>query len=1004
MFALHAGFSARRLTLWGEVSSSSPSRRTKSGVHPNDAGPQQLSETVAAIGVRVSPTNIATAEVCLPSVRGAPVASSPLIAEPPASGEPKIALWKVTTAALEPAAALELLCLCADKELLHAATIASIDLTYWITAMPFAAALAARQQFLPDLVSENGQFHARWRAAYIGRDNERRSALAAAMPPAARALTPEVAAETLLDDFVDTLIDELVRASSPSKQIFGAGLHDRWLTALHAPAGILTGSEAELHALHQQIREWRRPVAIAANAPYRLCFRLEEPEPDATEIWRVRYLFQARNDPSLLVPAETVWNAKGTKSQLLSQAGFQPREHLLFSLGQASGICPRIEDSLKSPAPASYELDANGAYDFLNAKAMGLEEAGFGVMLPAWWSRKGTKARLTASAHVKSPFQKGGGLSLTALLDFQWQLSIGGENITLAELQALAAMKAPLVQFRGQWVQMNANEIQAALEFWKKKGTGRTTAREVLQMALGAAELPGPLEFSGVTAEGWIGDLIGKLQGHTPFTEAPPPDGLQATLRPYQIRGYSWLAFLKEWGLGACLADDMGLGKTIQTLSLIQRDWSAANGGPVLLLCPTSVIGNWQKEAARFTPQLPVMVHHGLGRMRGGGFVERARQHAIVLSSYALLHRDFEHLKDVAWAGVVLDEAQNIKNPETKQATAARALTADYRIALTGTPVENNVGDLWSIMDFLNPGFLGTRAEFKRNFFLPIQSGNNPAASAALKQRTGPFILRRLKTDQSIISDLPQKLEMKVFCTLTKEQASLYAAVVDESLKKIESSEGIQRKGVVLATLARLKQICNHPAQFLRDNSPLPGRSGKLSRLTEMLEEAISVGDRVLIFSQFSEMGEMLRLHLQETFGREALFLHGGVPKKKRDHMVERFQDEPNGPPLFILSLKAGGTGLNLTRANHVFHFDRWWNPAVENQATDRAFRIGQKKNVQVHKFVCAGTLEERIDEMIEQKTKVAAGVLGAGESWLTELSTTQLKNLFALQKTAVAE
>jgi SNF2 family DNA or RNA helicase len=1004
MFALHAGFSARRLLLWGEVSGNTPSRRTKSGVHPNDAGSQQLLETVAAIGVRVSPTNIATAEVHLPSVRGAPLPSSPLIAEAPVSGEPKLAIWKVTTAALEPAAALELLCLCADKELLHAATIAGIDLTYWANAMRFAAALAARQQFLPDLVSENGQFHARWRAAYIGRDNDRRSALAAAMPPVARALTPEIAAETLLDDFVDTLLDELVRASSPSKEISGANLHDRWLTALHAPPGTLTGSDAELHALHLQVREWRRPIAIAANAPYRLCFRLEEPEPNAIETWRVRYLFQARNDPSLLIPAEGVWNLKGTKSQLWSQAGFQPREHLLFSLGQASGICPRIENSLKSPAPAGYELDATGAHDFLNAKAIGLEEAGFGVMLPAWWSRKGTKARLTASAHVKSPFQKGGGLSLTALLDFQWQLSIGGENITLAELRALAAMKAPLVKFRGQWVQMNANEIQAALEFWKKKGTGQTTAREVLQMALGAAELPGPLEFSGVTAEGWIGDLIQKLQGHTPFTETPPPAGLQATLRPYQIRGYSWLAFLKEWGLGACLADDMGLGKTIQTLSLIQRDWSVANGGPVLLLCPTSVIGNWQKEAARFTPQLPVMVHHGLGRTRGGSFVDLARQHAIVLSSYALLHRDFEHLKEVSWAGIVLDEAQNIKNPETKQATAARALTADYRIALTGTPVENNVGDLWSIMDFLNPGFLGTRAEFKRNFFLPIQSGNNPAATAALKQITGPFILRRLKTDQSIISDLPQKLEMKVFCTLTKEQASLYAAVVDESLKKIESSEGIQRKGVVLATLARLKQICNHPAQFLGDNSPLPGRSGKLSRLTEMLEEAISVGDRVLIFSQFSEMGEMLRLHLQETFGREALFLHGGVPKKKRDHMVERFQDEPDGPPLFILSLKAGGTGLNLTRANHVFHFDRWWNPAVENQATDRAFRIGQKKNVQVHKFVCAGTLEERIDEMIEQKTKVAAGVLGAGESWLTELSTTQLKNLFALQKTAVAE
>ena len=1021
MFALHAGFSSRRLIVWGEVSGGKPSRRAKSKAepqspHPNDAGPDQLLETLAAIGVQVPLSAVSTAEISLPSVRGVPIPSSPLIAEATPAGEPKITRWNVTTAALESTAALELLSLCVNKELLHVATIAGLDLTYWTNVMRFVAALAARQQFLPDLTNENGRFHARWRAAFIGRDQDRRRALVSAMPPAARALTPEIAAETLLDDFLDTLTDELVRTSSRIKELVGAGLHDRWLAALHSPESKVAGGKAELHQLQQQVRQWRKPIAIAASAPYRLCFRLEEPEPAPEsepesappQIWHIQYLFQSRHDPSLLVSAETVWKAKGAQSRLLNLPGFQPREHLLFSLGQASAICPRIEESLKFPAPDGYELDAAGAHDFLTTKALALEEAGFGVMLPRWWSRGRTKARLSAGARIRSPFLKGGdGLSITALLDFNWEISIGGEAITLAELRALAAMKAPLVKFRGQWMQVNAEEIQAALEFWKKKGSGQATAREVLQMALGATELPGPLAFSGIEAEGWIGELIQRLQGHTPFEETPVPEGLRATLRPYQVRGFSWLAFLSRWGLGACLADDMGLGKTIQTLSLIQSDWPNSNR-PILLLCPTSVIGNWQREAARFTPQLPVMVHHGLGRTRGDSFVELAQRQAIVLSSYTLLHRDFEHLKEVSWGGVVLDEAQNIKNPETKQAVAARALTAGYRVALTGTPVENNVGDLWSIMDFLNPGLLGTRAEFKRKFFLPIQSGTDEAgsaaASAALKKATGPFILRRLKTDQSIISDLPQKLEMKVFCTLTKEQASLYAAVVNDSLKKIESSEGIQRKGLVLATLSRLKQICNHPAQFLGDNSPLPARSGKLSRLTEMLEEAISVGDRVLIFSQFAEMGEMLRSHLQETFGREALFLHGGVPKKQRDRMVERFQDDPNGPPLFILSLKAGGTGLNLTRASHVFHFDRWWNPAVENQATDRAFRIGQKKNVQVHKFVCAGTMEERIDEMIEQKTKIAAGVLGAGEGWLTELSTTDLRALFALQKGAVEE
>jgi SNF2 family DNA or RNA helicase len=425
----------------------------------------------------------------------------------------------------------------------------------------------------------------------------------------------------------------------------------------------------------------------------------------------------------------------------------------------------------------------------------------------------------------------------------------------------------------------------------------------------------------------------------------------------------------------------------------------------VLLVCPTSVIGNWQKEAARFTPDLSVLAHHGVTRAKGAAFKEEAARHAIVISSYSLLQRDCEILKEVDWSGVIVDEAQNIKNPNTKQARAARSLPADYRIALTGTPVENTVGDLWGIMEFLNPGLLGTQAEFKRAFFVPIQAQRDADAAQRLKRLTGPFILRRLKTDKKIIADLPEKMEMKVFCTLTKEQGSLYAAVVEGARKSLDDTTGIQRKGVVLATLSKLKQVCNHPAQFLGDNSAIPGRSGKLARLIEMLEEVLAEGDRALVFSQFAEMGGIIQRHAQETFGREVLFLHGAVPKKQRDRMVERFQvAEGDGPRIFVLSLKAGGTGLNLTAANHVFHFDRWWNPAVENQATDRAFRIGQLRNVQVHKFLCAGTLEEKIDEMIERKQEIAAAIVGAGESWLTELSTAQLKELFALRQDAVGE
>jgi len=479
-------------------------------------------------------------------------------------------------------------------------------------------------------------------------------------------------------------------------------------------------------------------------------------------------------------------------------------------------------------------------------------------------------------------------------------------------------------------------------------------------------------------------------------------------LRPYQVRGYSWLAFLRKWGLGACLADDMGLGKTIQAIALFLHEREAGDGhraqngpGPALVLCPTSVVGNWKREINRFAPKLRVMVHHGVGRARGEEFVEAAQKHDVVISTYGLARRDVDDLAQVPWSDVILDEAQNIKNPRAKQTQAIRKLPAANRVALTGTPVENRLSELWSIFQFLNPGFLGSQAGFRKAFALPIERYQDQAATERLKGLVGPFILRRVKTDPTVIQDLPDKMEMKVYCNLTDEQATLYEAVVQESLERIASAdeEGIERRGVVLGALMRLKQVCNHPAQFLADGSALPGRSGKLDRLGEMLEEALSVGDQALVFTQFAQMGHMLRAYLQSLFGVEVLFLHGGTPQKQRDRMVARFQQARGGPPIFLLSLKAGGTGLNLTAANHVFHFDRWWNPAVEDQATDRAFRIGQTRDVQVHKFICAGTLEERIDELIEAKKVLAESVVGAGEGWLTELNTDELRNIMTLRR-----
>jgi SNF2 family DNA or RNA helicase len=1019
------------LFFWGEkrAEASPPSKRPGRKPHrprperlPYDAGEKGLAAALAAVESPARGRAYEARIAWLPTAGDVPVASSPIISGPPdPEASHGLAPWTVTGCVLSLPEAIDLLCACVGRDLLAPGFVVGKDLAYAATVLRLAGSLVARQQYLPDIAERGGAFRAVWTPVWGGSESGRLRNLAEAMPDSARALggkadaPPDTAPLALVEGCVGALVDGLVRGAGEP----GAGTrrgrgkaapafdspHDEWLHALRSANGTLRSPAPELARLAAQVREWRRPVSVHGAAPYRLTFRLEEPQDGAGEAaWFVRYLLQATHDQSLLVPAEDVWTGGRGQRLPLARAGFDPREHLLASLGQASGIDPLIERSLRSPAPAGYVGDATAAYEFLGRKAVALEQAGFGVLLPAWWTRKGAKDRLTARATVKSPKLQGGtGLSLDDLVRFEWQVAVGGVPLTLAELRELARLKQPLVRVRGLWVHVSAEEIEAALRFWKEKG-GTASVRDVVRMSLGAAEPPGGLAFEGVTATGWVADLLASLQGHAAFEELPPPEGLRGTLRPYQLRGYSWLAFLRRCGLGACLADDMGLGKTVQMLALIQREWSGGVRRPVLLVCPTSVVGNWEKEAARFTPELPVLVHHGGSRAKGGAFAKEARRHAIVLSSYALLHRDTEALAGVEWGGVVLDEAQNVKNPETKQARAARALRAGYRVALTGTPVENNVGDLWSLLEFLNPGLLGSQAHFKRTFFVPIQAGRDPEAAERLKRLTGPFILRRLKTDKTVIADLPEKLEAKVFCTLTKEQASLYAAVVADAAEALDGAEGIKRKGVVLATLSKLKQVCNHPAQFLGDNSAIPGRSGKLARLTEMLEEALAAGDRALVFSQFAEMGAILRRHLEDTFGHEALFLHGAVPKKARDRMVERFQGDGDGPPLFVLSLKAGGTGLNLTRANHVFHFDRWWNPAVENQATDRAFRIGQRRRVQVHKFLCAGTLEEKIDEMIERKKQVAEAVVGTGEGWLTELSTAELKELIALRPEAVSE
>jgi SNF2 family DNA or RNA helicase len=683
-----------------------------------------------------------------------------------------------------------------------------------------------------------------------------------------------------------------------------------------------------------------------------------------------------------------------------------PQEELLAALGLAARIFAPIERSLRSSKPLGVALTPDEVHRFLTEAVPLLESGRFVVMVPDWWKRA---ARLKAKVTLRAADASSSGLlSMDALVRYRWELSLGGEPITRQEFEELVALKQPMVRFKGRWVTLDPEQVQAALRFFQRKtGEGELGLLETLRLTADQeqARVEG-LDVGAVAVRGHLKKLLAGLNAPERLEVPPAPEGLCATLRPYQQRGLGWLAQMRRLGLGACLADDMGLGKTLQAIAL----WlHARNGtgvvGPILVVCPTSVVGNWRHEINRFAPSLRVAVHQGPERLQGEAFAAQAADHDVILTSYALLSRDRETLASVRWAEVILDEAQNIKNPATKQAQAARALAATHRLALTGTPIENRVGELWSILQFLNPGYLGSREAFRSRFAIPIERYGDQGATATLRRLVAPFILRRVKTDPNVIADLPEKFENKTYCTLTAEQATLYEAVVREELERLQQAEDdLSRSGAVLRMLTRLKQVCNHPAHFLQeDGSRLAGRSGKLARLVDMLAEMLDSGGRALVFTQYAEMGRLLQPHLTALFESEVLYLHGDTPAKARQAMIERFQSE-HGPPVFLLSLKAGGTGLNLTRANHVFHYDRWYNPAVENQATDRAFRIGQTKDVQVHKFICLGTLEERIDAQIEHKLALAESVVGAGEQWLAEMSNDELRDLVTLRREVVEE
>ena len=643
------------------------------------------------------------------------------------------------------------------------------------------------------------------------------------------------------------------------------------------------------------------------------------------------------------------------------------------------------------------------AYAFLK-DAPEYEHCGVVVRLPDWWKKR---SRPLAGITIGESKQKN--FNADSLLDFKLHIALGSEQLSQGELKKLMAAGDGLIFMKGQWVEVDQEKLSEALAHWKmveaETANGGLTFAQGMRLLAGAPAdlkditLEESREWSFVQPGKWLASELEALRSPEQAKQINPGKALKAKLRPYQQEGVNWLWLLSRLGLGACLADDMGLGKTMQVIALLLALKQRGSDKPSLLVLPASLLGNWKTELDCFAPSLRCLFIHSsqLNKKRMDGMAEdpAALQNIdLVLTTYGTLMRQ-EWLQRQKWRLLVLDEAQAIKNPAARQSKAVKRLEAESRIALTGTPVENRLSDLWSLFDFLNPGLLGSARRFKG--FVKSLSERNNDQYAPLRNLVAPYILRRLKSDRSIISDLPEKTEVAAYCGLSKAQAVLYQQAVKQMAQAIENLDGIKRRGLVLSYLLRFKQICNHPSQLLGDDEYDPKNSGKFQRLAELCEEIASRQEKLLVFTQFREMTTPLANFLAQQFGRSGLVLHGGTAVKQRQKLVERFQDE-EGPPFFILSLKAGGTGLNLTQASHVIHFDRWWNPAVENQATDRAFRIGQKNNVLVHKFVCQGTVEEKIDALINEKTALANDLLeGNANTMLTEMDDKALLNLVSL-------
>ncbi|MEU1227946.1 DEAD/DEAH box helicase [Streptomyces sp. NPDC005828] len=879
---------------------------------------------------------------------------------------------------------------------------ASPATAFWGAASLFALDLVARGLLLPGLTPAD---HDAWRVGPLGPGElDELRTLAASMPPAAHAvplsgdeplLLPEP--EALLRAFADAVADTLPRTPAAPLAAGGSAF------AADAPQTV------------PEQRAWAADVAAVHDAGVRLSLRLELPgfTPEAREAPAFRAVLQLHGvaDPTLVADAAEVWAGSGRTG-----AAFGPRARMdaLLALRRAARAWPPLSPLLSAAVPDTVELADEEVGELLGPAAEALAASGVQIH----WPRE-LADRLTARAVIGPQAAVGTGasglrdgldldadsdpagdsrasalpsfLAADSLLAFNWRFAVGDHELTRTELDRLAEAGRPLVRLRDRWVLVDPTEVRRARTHQDRKVTPVDALSAVLT---GTTEVDG--RAVEVAATGWLERLRERLaepEGDRPEIAQPP--ALAATLRDYQLRGLDWLHRMTSLGLGGCLADDMGLGKTITVIALhLHRQTDPASAGPTLVVCPTSLMGNWQREIEKFAPGTPVRRFHGAARdledLADGGFV---------LTTYGTMRLDAERLAARNWGLVVADEAQHVKNPYSATARQLRTIGARARVALSGTPVENNLSELWAILDWTTPGLLGGLGAFRTRFAAAVEGGQDPAAAERLAALVRPFLLRRRKSDPGIAPELPPKTETDRTVSLTPEQTGLYEAVVRETLAAIAEADGMERRGLVVKLLTGLKQICNHPAQYLKEERPrIGGRSGKLELLDELLDTIIAEGACTLVFTQYVGMARLLEAHL-EARGVRTRFLHGGTPVAEREAMVARFQS--GEVPVFLLSLKAAGTGLNLTRAEHVVHYDRWWNPAVEAQATDRAYRIGQDRPVQVHRLIAEGTIEDRIAAMLDRKRELADTVLGTGGDAppeLTELTDAELAELVRLR------